>query len=67
MGTKNGPDKSAARGDTPSGLVFWAVAHPGGTVVRDRVFNGDRDEVQLAAAYAGLDLLRRVAAGLPDR
>lgn len=58
---------TAARGDTPSGLVFWAVAHPGGTMVRDRVFNGDRDEVQLASAYAGLDLLRRVAAGLPDR
>ena len=51
----------------PSGLVFWAVAHPGGTVVRERVFNGDRDEVQLAAAYAGLDLLRRVAAGLSEK
>jgi hypothetical protein len=36
--------------------------------VRERVFaNRDRDEVQLAAAYAGLDLLRRVAAGLPER
>lgn len=50
----------------PVGLVYWAVAHPGGTVVRHRVFVGDRDEVQLAAAYAGLDLLRRIAAGLPD-
>jgi nicotinamide-nucleotide amidase len=49
----------------PVGLVYWAVSHPGGTIVRERVFNGDRDEVQLAAAYAGLDLLRRVAAGLP--
>jgi nicotinamide-nucleotide amidase len=48
----------------PVGLVYWAVAHPGGTTVRERVFTGDRDEVQLAAAYAGLDLLRRVAAGL---
>ena len=53
--------------DKPAGLVFWAVAHPGGTVVRDHVFNGDRDEIQLAAAYAGLDLLRRVATGLPER
>jgi nicotinamide-nucleotide amidase len=50
----------------PVGLAYWAVAHPGGTMVRERVFSGDRDEVQLAAAYAGLDLLRRVAAGLPE-
>jgi nicotinamide-nucleotide amidase len=51
----------------PVGLVHWAVAHPGGTVVNERVWSGDRDEVQLAAAYAGLDLLRRIAAGLPER
>jgi nicotinamide-nucleotide amidase len=51
----------------PVGLVYWCVAHPGGTIVRDRVFVGNRDEVQLAAAYAGLDLLRRIAAGLPER
>ena len=51
----------------PVGLVYWCVAHPGGTIVRDRVFVGNRDEVQLAAAYAGLDLLRRLAAGLPER
>ncbi len=52
----------------PVGLVYWAVAHPGGTVVREHVFaHRDRDEVQLAAAYAGLDLLRRVTAGLPER
>lgn len=49
----------------PVGLVYWAVSHPGGTVVRDRVFPGDRDEVRRAAAYAALDLLRRVAGGLP--
>lgn len=54
-------------GGMAPGLVFWAVAHPGGTIVRERVFNGDRDEVQLAAAYAGLDLLRRIASGLPER
>jgi nicotinamide-nucleotide amidase len=46
----------------PIGLVYWAVAHPGGTKVRDHVFHGDRADVQLAAAYAGLDLLRRAAA-----
>jgi nicotinamide-nucleotide amidase len=51
----------------PVGLVYWAVAHPGGTVVHEHVWSGDRDEVQLAAAYAGLDLLRRIAAGLPER
>ncbi len=51
----------------PVGLVYWSVAHPSGTIVRDRVFVGSRDEVQLAAAYAGLDLLRRTAAGLPER
>ena len=59
--------QNGGSGASPAGLVFWAVAHPGGTVVRDRVFNGDRDEVQIAAAYAGLDLLRRLAAGLPER
>ncbi|MBK8252496.1 MAG: competence/damage-inducible protein A [Polyangiaceae bacterium] len=51
----------------PVGLVYWAVSHPGGTIVKDRVFPGDRDEVRVAAAYAALDLLRRVVAGLPIR
>lgn len=49
----------------PVGLVHWAVAHPGGTVVRERVFPGSRADIQAAAAYAALDLLRRVASGLP--
>jgi nicotinamide-nucleotide amidase len=60
-----GPTGGSA--EKPVGLCFWAVAHPGATVVRSRVIKGDRDEVQLAAAYAGLDLLRRVALSLPDR
>ena len=47
--------------------VFWSVAHPGGTVVRHRVFPGDRETVQIAATYAALDLLRRIASGLPER
>lgn len=51
----------------PVGLCYWAVSHPGGTVVRDRVFAGDREEVRLGAAYAALDLLRRIAANLPER
>jgi nicotinamide-nucleotide amidase len=50
----------------PIGLVHWAVAHPGGVVARERVFHGDRNEIQLHAAYAALDTLRRVAAGLAD-
>ena len=47
------------------GRVYWAVSSPAGTVVKDRIFPGDRDEVRRAAAYAGLDLVRRVALGLP--
>jgi nicotinamide-nucleotide amidase len=41
------------------GLCYWAVAHPGGTVVEDRVFSGDRKRVQHRASFATLDLLRR--------
>lgn len=43
------------------GLCHWAVASPSGTQVGERVFSGERDEMQLAAAYAGLDMVRRVA------
>lgn len=53
--------------EKPVGLVYWAVAHPGGTVVRHKVFQGEREEVQIAAAYAVLDLARRIALGLPER
>ena len=53
--------------EKPVGLVYWAVAHPGGTVVRNKVFQGEREEVQIASAYAVLDLLRRIALGLPER
>jgi nicotinamide-nucleotide amidase len=51
----------------PVGLCYWAVSHPGGTAVRHRVFAGDREEVRLGAAYAALDLLRRIAANLAER
>ena len=51
----------------PIGLCYWAVAHPGGTVVRERVLPGDRGEIQMSAAYCVLDLLRRIAANLPER
>ncbi len=53
--------------EKPVGLVYWAVSHPGGTVVRNKVFQGEREEVQIASAYAVLDLLRRIALGLPER
>jgi nicotinamide-nucleotide amidase len=49
--------------EKPVGLVYWAVAHPGGTVVRDRVFTGDRNMIQLAAAFAALALVRQVCLG----
>lgn len=49
----------------PVGLVYWAVSSPQGTIVKDRVFPGDRDEVRRAAAYAALDLVRRVSLGIP--
>lgn len=51
----------------PVGLCYWAVSYPSGLVVRDNVFAGEREEVQLGAAYAVLDLLRRIAGNLPER
>lgn len=50
---------TGATPDKPVGLVHWAVAHPGGTVVEHRVFPGDRVQIQQQAAAAALDLLRR--------
>lgn len=50
----------------PVGLVHWAVAHPGGTQCFERVFHGDRNEVQQHAAFAALDSLRRVASKLTE-
>ncbi len=46
--------------EKPVGLVHWAVAHPGGTVVRERIFNGDRRMIQKIAAHAALALVREV-------
>ena len=50
---------SGATSDKPLGLVHYAVAHPGGTVVEQNVFSGDRNQVQRKAAHAALDQLRR--------
>lgn len=60
-----GPSGGSA--DKPVGLCFWAVNHPGGTVVRERVFSGEREDIQTLAAFAVLDLLRRIALGLELR
>lgn len=46
--------------EKPVGLVYWAVAHPGGTTVEHRIFAGDRRQIQRMAAHASLALLRRV-------
>jgi nicotinamide-nucleotide amidase len=54
---------SGAGPNKPVGLVYWAVAHPGGTIVRDRIFNGDRQQIQTLASYAALSLVRDVCLG----
>jgi competence/damage-inducible protein CinA-like protein len=54
---------TGATADKPLGQCFWAVAHPGGTVVEQRVFAGDRGEVQRQAAWAAMNLLRRTLNG----
>src|SRR5262249_30758223 len=54
---------SGALPNKPVGLVYWAVAHPGATVVRDRIFNGDRQQIQTLASYAALSLVRDVCLG----
>jgi nicotinamide-nucleotide amidase len=54
---------SGATPEKPLGLVYWAVAHAGQTVVRNRVFAGDRHKVQRGAAFAGLSLVREVCLG----
>jgi nicotinamide-nucleotide amidase len=44
----------------PVGLVHFAVVTPIGVEAREQVFSGDRAQIQRRAAFAGLDLLRRV-------
>lgn len=46
----------------PVGLVHYAVCTPLGLEAREQVFHGDRVQVQLRSAYAGLDLARRLLA-----
>jgi nicotinamide-nucleotide amidase len=54
---------SGGTSEKPVGLVHWAVAHPGGTVTRERIFNGDRHQIQQLAAWAGMSLVRDVCLG----
>jgi nicotinamide-nucleotide amidase len=42
----------------PVGTVFIAVASPAGTDVKERHFTGDRHQIQMLAAYAGLAMVR---------
>jgi len=54
---------SGATPERPVGLVYWAVAHSGPTIVKNRIFVGDRRQIQLGAAFAGLSLVREVCLG----
>jgi nicotinamide-nucleotide amidase len=44
--------------EKPVGLVYWALAHPEGTIVRDRIFRGDRNQIQKLASFAAMALVR---------
>ncbi len=46
----------------PVGTVFIALASATGTTVVEKHFLGDRLQIQTAAAYAGLDLVRQACA-----
>ena len=45
----------------PVGTVFLATAGPAGTTIKERLFHGDRHQIQTLAAYAGLQLVREAA------
>ena len=47
--------------EKPIGLVYWAVAQAGGTIVKSRTLFGDRAMIQRLAAYVGLSLVREAA------
>src|SRR5262249_19195284 len=44
--------------EKPVGTVYLAVASPSGTVVKHRLFGGDRVQIQTLAAYVGLLMVR---------
>lgn len=45
--------------EKPVGLVYIALAYPGGCQVRELRYNSDRELVRILAAKSALDLLRR--------
>lgn len=51
---------SGGSDEKPVGTVFIAVAWPGGLVVKERHYAGDRRIIQTLAAYAGLHLVREL-------
>jgi nicotinamide-nucleotide amidase len=53
---------SGGTAEKPVGTVYIAVASPKGTVVKHRVFPGDRGVIQTLASYAGLLLVREACA-----
>ena len=59
-----GPDPDD-RGN-PVGLVYVALAGPGGTRVTERRLSGTRARIRISAASTALDLVRRWLEGTPD-
>jgi nicotinamide-nucleotide amidase len=55
-----GPSGGSA--EKPVGTVYLAVASQRGTVVKHRVFGGERLQIQTLASYAGLHLVREACA-----
>ena len=53
---------SGGTDEKPVGTVFIAVAGPTGTIVKERLFRGDRLNIQTLAAYAGLAMVREACA-----
>lgn len=51
---------SGGSDEKPVGTVFIAVVWPGGLVVKERRFGGERNVIQTLAAYAGLHLVREL-------
>jgi nicotinamide-nucleotide amidase len=53
---------SGGTAEKPVGTVYIAVASAKGTVVKHRLFPGERLQIQTLAAYAGLHLVREACA-----
>jgi nicotinamide-nucleotide amidase len=55
-----GPSGGSA--EKPVGTVYLAIASAKGTIVKHRVFGGERLQIQTLASYAGLQLVREACA-----